>query len=76
MSKPAANGGRYRVAIVINDKFVSDNQSFATFNAARAHQRVVRETNKRKYDTAIIAADGAVLSYKDEEFYALTGQQP
>ena len=72
MSAAAKRGAvTYIVAIVIRNKFMSDHKRFPTFAAARRYQAVVRETNKRKYDTAIIASDNRVLNYLDEELLAI-----
>lgn len=58
----------YRVLVVIKDKFYPfDDNKFATFVAARRHQKTVRAAVWRKNDTAVQRPDGVILNYIDED---------
>jgi len=56
----------YKVLLIVEDKWWSDGETFASFGAARTHQGIVA----RKWstsETAIEAPDGRVLNYRESE---------
>ena len=56
----------YKILLIVEDKWWSDGETFASFGAARTHQGAVA----RKWDTsetAIEAPDGRLLNYRESE---------